>query len=320
MLKHLFSEQRRLINSFFEKIDIEKTQDILDKILSCKGFIILSGVGKSGIIAKKIAMTFLSTGTKALFLPPMDALHGDIGIINENDICILFSKSGETKELISLLPYIRKKSAFLISVVSSASSQLTKSSDLFISLPIEKELCPFNLAPTVSTSVQLLFGDVLAVALMEKKQFSLEQYAQNHPSGNIGKKLTVQVKDLMIKGEDLPLCFQEDRIISILSELSTKRCGSLLIVDKEKRLKGIFTDGDLRRAIEIYGPSFLHKTVGELMTLKPLVVKKTTLAWEAMKKMEEKPDRLITVLPVTEEEKVIGLIRMHDMVQVGIKS
>lgn len=169
MVHNLFETQKNYLNQFFDLIDLKKTEEILQKFLNCKGNIILSGVGKSGIIANKLAMTMLSTGTKAIFLSPVDALHGDIGIVSKEDVFVALSKSGETKELLELIPYIRKKGAELISIVSNPNSTLARMSDLFISLYVKKEICPFNLAPTTSTAVQLIYGDVLAVALMKKR-------------------------------------------------------------------------------------------------------------------------------------------------------
>jgi arabinose-5-phosphate isomerase len=316
MIEDLFSKQKQYINHFFDNVDLEKTKEIVNSFLNCKGSIIFTGVGKSGIIANKLAMTFLSTGTKALYLPTMDALHGDIAVVTKEDIVVLLSKSGETKELLSLLPYIRKKGAKIISIVSADKTPLSKEVDLSICLPLEKELCPFNLAPTTSTVLQLIFGDVLAVALMKEKNFSLEEYAMNHPAGAIGKRIALRVEDLLFEEEGLPLCYENDILIDILHVLSSKKCGSLIVVDKNEQLLGIFTDGDLRRSIQKHGKNFIYKKIKDLMTVSPKSISKDKLAIDAMKKMEE--DKLITVLPVVDKEKVIGIIRMHDIIQAGL--
>ncbi len=317
LIKTLFENEKKYLEYFFNNIDLEKVQTILDKLISCKSKILFTGIGKSGFIANKVAMTMLSTGTNALYLPATDALHGDIAVVEENDIFFIFSKSGETEELINLLPYIKKKKAQTIAVVSNKNSRLAKKADFFIELPLEKELCPFNLAPTISTTVQLIFGDVLTVALMQKKEFSLTDYAINHPAGAIGKQITLRVEDLMINKNNLPFCSPKDLIKDVLVELSQKKCGCVLIVDKDHSLKGIFTDGDLRRAIQTNN-NFLNHPIQDLMTIDPLVVKKTDLAIDAMRLMENK--NLITVLPVLDQEKVIGLIRMHDIIQAGLTS
>ncbi len=318
MIKELFSSQKDNLEYFFNHISITKTEDLLRMILDCRGMVVLTGVGKSGIIAEKIAMTWLSTGTKALFLPPMNALHGDIGILTEQDIVICFSRSGETKELLELLPFVRKKQARVISIVSKENSTMEKLSDKTLILPMKRELCPFNLAPTTSTEIQLIFGDVLAVALMRQKNFRLQDFAKNHPAGAIGKQIALQVQDLMIKQKDLPLCHKGDRVIDILHELSSKQCGAVLAVDEKQQLEGIFTDGDLRRLIESKKTAFTDCLVQDHMTPKPKSTSKDVLVWEVMKQMEE--DRLVTVMPVLEDQKVIGLIRIHDIVQAGLCS
>lgn len=319
MIKSFFEEQRKYLNYFFDQLDLAKAEEILEKFAACQGSLVFTGVGKSGIIAQKLATTFISTGTKAFYMPPMNALHGDLGILNERDLFVVLSKSGETEEILKLLPYVRKKKAQIVSFISNPHSKLAKESDLWVCLPLLRELCPFDLAPTTSTTLQLIFGDVVAVAMMRKKNFSLDEYASNHPAGAIGKKITVQVNELMLKDDAIPVCKPQDRLIDVLCELSEKRCGCLLIVDEKKNLKGIFTDGDLRRAIQTRGGKALEDRLEELMTKAPLSITKEHLAIDAMKKMEANPARLITVLPVLDNMKVIGLIRMHDILQAGLK-
>lgn len=318
MLKTLFDDQRRYLNHFFDQIDPLQADLILKKLLSCKGVVILSGVGKSGHIAEKIANTFLSTGTRSFFLSPSNALHGDIGFVSKDDVFICFSKSGGSQELIDLLPHIKRKGASTIAVVSAHDSPLAKGSDLSIVLPIKREICPYDLAPTTSTAVQLIFGDCLAVALMQVKNFSMNDFAANHPGGMLGRKITLKVADLMLKKGDLPISKPDDLLMDVLHELSTKRCGCLLVVDEDFTLKGIFTDGDLRRAIQEKGPEALRMTLSQLMTQSPKSISAEHLGIEAVQKMEEDPSKLITVLPVLERGRVIGLIRMHDILQKDI--
>ena len=318
MMKSLFKTQQDYLNFFFEHIDYEKMEDILQKLLLCKGNIILTGVGKSGIIANKIAVTMLSTGTRALFIAPTDALHGDMGVVRKDDIVICFSKSGESKEILAMIPFIRKKGAEVISVVSNPDSSLAKEGDFFINLPLKRELCPFNLAPTTSPAIQLIFGDILTVALMRANHFTLDDYAINHPYGSIGKKIVLKVKDVMLKEEEVPFCSSKDLLIDVLSTLTEKRCGCLIIVDEEQHLVGIFTDGDLRRAIERDKKNFLYTEMKKLMTKNPKWIHEDVLAFEAMQEMEKK-QKLVTILPVIDKsEKVIGIIRMHDILQQGI--
>ncbi|MFA6119596.1 MAG: KpsF/GutQ family sugar-phosphate isomerase [Parachlamydiales bacterium] len=312
----LFEKKRKYLNYFFDHLDVEKAEKILKILLNCKNNIVFTGVGKSAIIANKIAMTMLSTGTKAIFLPASDALHGDIAIISKDDVFVVLSKSGETDELINLIPYVKKRKAVVVAIVSNEKSRLAKIADHYICLPVEKELCPYNLAPTTSTSVQLIFGDVLTIALMEKKNFSINEYALNHPAGAIGKQITLKVEDLMVK--DLPLCHESDLIKDVLHVLSSKKCGTLLVVDKKNKLKGIFTDGDLRRLIQENTQDFFNKKMKDIMTRDFISINKNALAVEAMKKMQEK--KQVMILPVIENEKIEGIIRMHDIVQSGISS
>jgi arabinose-5-phosphate isomerase len=319
MIKEIFEEQRQYITHYFDAIDSAKAEEVFEACLNCKGLILFTGVGKSGIIAEKIAMTFVSTGTKALYLPPTNFLHGDIGILTSQDLLVMLSKSGETEELLNLLPFARRRGATLISLVSNDQSRLARECHLSVTLPVEKELCPFDLAPTTSAEVQLLFGDLLAVALMRAKNFSLSDYALNHPAGSIGKKMILTVEDLMFKDEDVPCCSTEARVIEVLVELSNKKCGCLLVTDPEKRLLGIFTDGDLRRALQTHGQSVLELKIEQLMTRSPSWVNKDLLAYDAIKLMQKDPRRWVTVLPVIEpDKKVVGIIRMHDIINAGI--
>jgi arabinose-5-phosphate isomerase len=318
MLKDLFEKQQQYINHFFKHIDIAQAETVLEACLQCKGLILFSGVGKSGIIAEKIAMTLTSTGTKALFLPPSNILHGDIGIVGPQDLFILISKSGETEELLNLIPFIRRRSARIVGIVSSEKSRLVKESDLHICLPLEKELCPFDMAPTTSTEIQLIFGDVLAVGLMQAKKFSLDDYAKTHPSGSIGKKMTLRVEDLMKTGEEIPLCHPSDRLVDILVELSNKKCGCVLVIDKERHMQGIFTDGDLRRALQRQGSEVLEKKMETLMNSTAIVLRKDMLVWDAVKIMQKDPKKWIMVCPVLENGIVVGVIRMHDIIQAGV--
>jgi len=317
-MRDLLIKQRNYINYFFDKVDCDQVEKFVEFCLGVRGFIVLTGVGKSGIVAEKIAMTLSSTGTRAIHLPPTNFLHGDLGILTEEDLVIFLSKSGETEELLGLIPFIRKKGTKLAALVCNSENRLAKNADCFVHLPVEKELCPFDLAPTTSTIVQSLFGDALAIALMKAKSFSLVDYALNHPAGTIGKKMSITVESLMFKGDRVPLTAANKSLSEVLSELTEKKCGCLIVTDDQKSLLGILTDGDLRRALQSHGPSIFHKAVGELMTCSALSIAKETLAWEALKIMQKDPKRWISVLPVLDNRKVVGLIRMHDIIQAGI--
>lgn len=317
-MRALFDTFRNSLNQFFDAVDLNEVERAFESSLACKGTLFLSGVGKSGFIAQKIAATLVSTGTRAVFLSPAGALHGDIGIVSADDLFLAFSKSGESEELVELIPYLRKRGAFTIGVVSDLSSRLAKVSDLVVHLPVHKEICPYDLAPTTSTAAQLIFGDCLAIALMQARQFTVGDFASNHPAGFLGRKINLKVSDLMLQGEAIPLCKSQDRLIEILPELTGKRCGSILITDDNFQLLGIFTDGDLRRAIHSKGEGALQIPMGELMITTPQTTDPSQFAITALRQMEENPSRLITVLPVLQNGKLVGLLRMHDIIQSGL--
>lgn len=319
MLKELLDRQRNYTDHFFATIELHPIEQLVQLLLKSKGVLFFTGVGKSGLVAKKIAFTMVSTGTKAFYLSPTDALHGDLGMASEDDVFILLSKSGESDELLNLIPAIRNKGAKLIAVVCNGSSRLAAACHITVTLPFKHELCPFDMAPTMSTTVQLLFGDLLTVALMREKEFSLDQYALNHPSGRIGKRITLRVKDIMLTGERIPLCREDDRLGDVLVELSNKRCGCILICDEGQKLLGIFTDGDLRRSLQKMGGEVLDVPIKELMNSTPSSIEGEVLAWDAMKRMEADYTRRIMVLPVVDRERrVEGLLHIHDVIQSGI--
>lgn len=318
MLKELFTKQREYLNIFYDELALEPCEAFLERILACEGTLFFTGVGKSGYIAQKIAATLLSTGTKASYLAPIDALHGDLGMVTKKDLVVILSKSGESDELLELLPFIRNRGAPLLAITSNARSRLSNGVDCSVTLPCPSELCPFDLAPTISTEIQLLFGDVLAIAVMKAKGFTLDEYAANHPRGRIGRRLTLKVHQIMLDKERTPLCSPEDRLQEVLMDFTNKRCGCLIVIDEKKRLKGIFTDGDLRRALQAKGDQVLQEKIGALMTLAPKAIDSDSLAWEAMKLMESDQKQPVMVLPVVEREEVVGIIKMHDLIQAGL--
>ncbi|NGX53338.1 MAG: Arabinose 5-phosphate isomerase KdsD [Chlamydiae bacterium] len=318
MFQKLLAKQKQHLDYYFSHFEEQQCEKLFEQIMLCPGILFFTGVGKSGFIAQKIAATLMSTGTKALFLAPVDALHGDLGMISNKDMVICLSKSGESKELLRLLPALRNKGATIIAVTSNPSSTLVQGADLSFELPCESELCPYDLAPTTSTEIQLLFGDLLAIALMEAKGVSIDSFAENHPGGRIGKRANVTVKELMVDQEQTPICLPTDKLEEVLADFSDKKCGCLLVIDSNRELKGIFTDGDLRRALQEKGEAVLKTSMESLMSAKPRSVSSEKLAWDAIKMMESDPKHPIMVLPVVEEEKVVGLIKMHDIIQAGI--
>lgn len=316
LLQTLLKEQKQYVDFYFEHIDLLQAEKIVQICLSCKGLVVMTGIGKSGIIAEKISTTLVSTGTRSLYLPASNFLHGDIGAVAKEDVVVILSKSGRTQELIDLVPYLRKKGGKIVAVISEKGGPLGELADLSICLPIEKELCPFDLAPTISTAAQLLFGDMIAMALMREKGFSIEEYAENHPSGTIGKKTALKVKDLMKAEGDIPACSPEDRLVDVIVQLSNKRCGCLIVCNKDRELLGIFTDGDLRRALQNEGLKVMEKPIKDLMTRSPIVVEPHWLAYAALRKMQDK--KYVMMAPVIEKNKVVGIIHMHDIVHEGI--
>lgn len=319
MIKEIFDNQRRHTEHFFDTLDLEQIETLTRSLIEGNGTLFFTGIGKSGLVAKKIAYTMISTGTRAFYLSPTDALHGDLGMVSDADTFIVFSKSGESRELLDLAPAIRKKGAKLVGVVCAAHSRLDALCDSTIRLPFRGELCPFNMAPTVSTTVQLLFGDLLTIALMKQKKFTLDEYALNHPSGQIGKRITLKVSDLMLTGDAVPICKPDDTLRETLVTLSNKRCGCVLIVDDCRLLKGIFTDGDLRRSLQKMGSDLLDTPMKTLMSSSPRTVFSDVFAYEALEKMEADPARRIAALPVIDSSsKIEGLLLLHDIIQSGL--
>lgn len=310
MLKDLFAKQQSYINTFFDTLDLKEAERVLKVFESTQGALIFTGVGKSGHIAEKLAATYTSLGIRSHYLRPLDALHGDIGIVSAQDTVVLLSKSGSSAELLKLLPYIRERGAVTLAWTSSKDSALGKKADHHVLLPLEKELCKFDLAPTTSPAIQLIFGDVLAVHLMESRKLTLDAYQSNHPAGAIGKK-SHRVEELMVQGADLPIVSPETKLVDALSILTAKRKGCVLITDSNQRLLGIFTDGDLRRALEKDHAKALEQTMEALMTPTCITVNPKMRAIEALKEMQQ--SRKVMMAPVIKENALIGLLHLHDL-------
>eukprot|EP00262_Sarcandra_glabra_P001322 TRINITY_DN11370_c0_g2_i1.p1 TRINITY_DN11370_c0_g2~~TRINITY_DN11370_c0_g2_i1.p1 ORF type:complete len:347 (-),score=55.80 TRINITY_DN11370_c0_g2_i1:155-1195(-) len=317
-LLNLFKSQQKYLNFFFQNLDLSQTLAFTQTLLNSKGTIFFTGVGKSGFVARKISQTLVSLGIRSLFLSPMDALHGDIGILSQPDLLVMFSKSGNTEELLKLVPCAKAKGVFLISVTSSKGSLLSNACDLNVHLPLERELCPFDLAPVTSTAIQMVFGDTVAIAMMEARNLTRDEYAANHPAGRIGKSLIFKVKDVMKKQEELPVCKEGDLMMDQLADLTSKGCGCLLVVDDEHRLIGTFTDGDLRRSLKASGEGIFKLTVGEMCNRSPRTIDSDAMAVEAMEKMESPPSP-VQFLPVIDDRNVvIGIITLHGLVSAGL--
>ena len=295
-----------------EKSVVEKTIQILE---NCAGKIIVLGIGKSGVIAQKIAQTLTSTGTVAIFVHPSDALHGSLGIITNGDVVIALSNSGETDEILLLLPALKSRKVCLISIIGNPDSTLARQSDVFLDSSVDKEACPLNLAPTTSTTVALAIGDALAMTLMEAKNLTAEDFAANHPAGRLGKRLTFKVADLM---HESPNINPKANWLEVVKAISKYSLGAVNVTDEDENLIGIITDGDLRRTIEKTAPENFSSLIAEqMMTANPTTAAPEMLAFDALQIMENRPFQ-ISVLPVVENERCVGLLRLHDIVKSGL--
>lgn len=301
------------------RLNPEQVARVMDLLTKCRGKVVLLGIGKSGIIAQKIAATMTSTGTPALYLHPSDAVHGGIGIVDAEDVVVVLSNSGETDEVIALLPYLRHRGVPLIALVGNLNSTLAQRADAVLDASVSEEACPLNLAPTTSTTVALALGDALALTLMQIKGLTPDDFAVNHPGGRLGKRLTLKVSDLMHSGNQNPTVGIGARWLDVVRAISSGGHGAVCVLDEEGKLAGLITDGDLRRAIERLDQSSLAVLTGnDFMTRSPIAASPDLLAYDALRLMEDRRSQ-ISVLPVVDDEKrCVGLIRLHDIVRSGL--
>ena len=279
-------------------------------ILDCPGRVVITGMGKSGIIGRKMAATFASTGTPSFYLHPAEGIHGDLGMVTESDVVIALSNSGETGEVLHILPSLRRIGAKLIAMVGNAESSLD--------VGVSQEACPLGLAPTSSTTAALAYGDALALALLSKRKFTASQFAVFHPGGSLGRKLLLTVEDIMHSGADNPVVNGATTVQDALFVITDKGLGAVSVVDDNEIMIGVLTDGDIRRGLS-KGIDFLQRPVTELMTRAPKTITKDKLAAQALHLMESNSPKPITVLPVIDEERrVIGLLHMTDLVRQGV--
>ena len=283
-------------------------------ILKCQGRVVVVGMGKSGHIGKKIAATLASTGTPAFFVHPGEASHGDMGMITKNDVVIAMSNSGETGEVTSLLPLFTRIGVPLISMTGNPNSSLAKAGDCHLDIGVDQEACPHNLAPTSSTTATLVMGDALAVALLEARGFTPNDFAFSHPGGSLGRRLLLKVENIMSTGNAWPKVLPSTPLSDALLEVTSKGLGMTTVLDENNQLKGVFTDGDLRRIME-QGTDIHNAVIQDVMTPHGKTVDQDVLAAEALNIMEENK---ITVLVVTQEENPVGVVTMHDMLRAGV--
>jgi arabinose-5-phosphate isomerase len=283
--------------------------DAVNEILNCNGKIVLSGMGKSGHIARKIASTFASTGTPAFFMHPGEASHGDLGMITKDDIVIFFSNSGQSDELISIFPTIKRIGAKIIGISGNANSELANESDIHISAVVTKEACPLGLAPTASTSVSLALGDALAICVLDLREFTAEDFANSHPGGNLGKNTLTKIKDIMRIGQNIPSINIKASLKDAIEEMSNKKVGFTSILDDKNKLVGILTDGDLRRAV--LNKKNINSSIKDCMTKNPITLNGSEMAIEAVNIMEK--FKVSCFLITDKDEKVIGMLNLNDL-------
>ncbi len=287
----------------------------LDVILNCEGRVIVSGMGKSGHIARKIAATMSSTGTPAYFVHPGEASHGDLGMVASSDVFIALSYSGESQELMTIVPIIKRQGAKLISMTGNPASSLARVADVHLNAAVDKEACPMGLAPTASTTASLALGDALAVALLDAKGFSAENFARSHPGGSLGRKLLTLVSDIMRSGERMPMVNEDAMLGAALMEMSRKGVGMTAIVNEKNIVMGIFTDGDLRRTLE-KNLDFGRTPVKSVMSANPRCIGPDSLAAEAVQLMEQYS--ISQMLVVNEQHQLVGALNMHDLLHAKV--
>ncbi|MBU1912593.1 MAG: KpsF/GutQ family sugar-phosphate isomerase [Candidatus Omnitrophica bacterium] len=292
--------------------DFEKAVDF---IYACKGRVVVTGMGKAGIIGQKISATLSSTGTPSLWLHSAEAIHGDLGRVRKEDVVIVISNSGQTQEVVDLVPQIKKIGSGLIAITGNKKSNLAKNSDAILDVSIKVEACPLGLAPMASTTSMLAMGDALCAALMDKRKFKKSDFAFLHPGGSLGKQLLLKVEDIMRKGSGNPMVKESRKVKDVLLAITASRAGSATVVDKAGRVKGIFTDGDLRRHLGI-DPLLLARKVKDVMTKNPRTLKKGCLAVEALRILQEYK---IDEIPIVDEKgKAIGLVDVQDLLKAGL--
>jgi len=289
----------------------------VEMILACSGRVVITGMGKSGLICQKIAATMASTGTPALFLHPAEGVHGDLGMVAKGDVVIAVSNSGETEELTRILPVIKRMGLPLIAMAGKSDSTLARAGDVFLDISVKEEACPLQLAPTASTTATLAMGDALAVALLLERGFQEEDFALYHPGGALGKRLLLRVDDLMHGAEAMPLVELDTPLKNALYEISSKKLGITGVVDVRGELVGVFSDGDLRRTIE-QGVELLHRPISEFMNRQPKRILRANLAATALQRMEEHAITSLFVFESEADRVPVGVIHLHDLLRAGV--
>lgn len=289
----------------------------VEAIYFSNGRVVLTGMGKSGLIARKIVATMNSTGTPAIYLHPTDALHGDLGMVRKEDVLILISKSGNTEEIVHLIPMLKRMGVILIGITSNKKSRLGEECNIILDINVKEEACPYDLAPTASSTATLALGDALSIALLEQRGFTKEDFAMLHPGGSLGKRLSLKISEIMYKGKDVPLVQYDTPLKDAIFEITSKRLGVTAVLDKEGRLAGIITDGDLRRLLEKTTDVMKFKAY-EVMTKNPKTISKEYLASFALQQMES--FKITSLVVVNEQNKPEGILHLHDLVKLGLQT
>ncbi len=302
------------VQALIDRVD-ENFVRACEHMLACRGRIVVTGMGKSGHIGNKIAATLASTGSPAFFVHPGEASHGDLGMITEGDVVLALSNSGETAELVTILPLIKRLGVPLVAMTGNPDSTLAREADVNIDVSVAREACPLGLAPTASTTATLAMGDALAVALLEARGFTEQDFARSHPGGSLGRRLLLHVGDIMHRGDEIPAVDEKATIGQALVEMTAKGLGMTAVVDDSGRIRGIYTDGDLRRTLD-RGVDLQRTPVAEVMTPGGITTRPDRLAAEALKLMEEK--KINALLVVDEDNRLTGALNMHDLLRAGV--
>jgi len=320
-LEHLLTLARQVLDIEADALRALSTRldagfaDAVHLILACSGRVVVSGMGKSGHVGGKIAATLASTGTPAFFMHPGEASHGDLGMITPNDVVLALSNSGESNEIVSIVSLIKRRGAKLIAMTGNPNSTMAREADVHLNAAVDKEACPLNLAPTASTTAALALGDALAVALLDARGFSADDFARTHPGGSLGRRLLVHVRDVMHTGDELPRIDLDASLKVALLEMTQKGLGMTAVVDAAARVVGVFTDGDLRRALE-HALDLQQARVADLMTKHPKTIRADELAVAAVEKMDTL--KINGLLVVDDDNTLLGALNMHDLLKAGV--
>ena len=316
--KNVIQIEAQAVSAIADRIN-QQFETAVNTILDCKGRLIVLGIGKSGLISQKIASTMASTGTPAHFVHPGDAFHGDLGMITKEDVVLMISNSGETHELVQIIPAIRKKEVPIIGMVGKEGSSLYNDVDIILDTSVEKEACTLDLAPTASTTATLAMGDALAVALFESRGFNAQDFAELHPGGSLGKKLLLTLDQLVHTGDDIPFVNKGTSVKDALLTISDKGLGVTGVLDSEDKLVGIITDGDIRRGLEKGDNNIFNQTAEFLMSKDPISITSDTLAIAALELMEKHNITSLFVYSSPDQNKPDGIVHIHDILKTGVQ-